>query len=69
MTRNKSNEFKDYGLKWVMLEKYAEMVGQTKDSINSMRTKGKLQADIHWKKFNGRIYLNIETIQALIDKS
>lgn len=69
MTRNKSTEVQTYGVKWVTLEKYAELVGQTKDAINSMRAKGKLLIDIHWKKYNGRIYLNIETTQALIDKS
>ncbi len=69
MTRNSIHEVGNFGVKWVTLEKYAELVGQTKDAINSMRAKGKLLIGIHWKKFNGRIYLNIETTQALIDKS
>lgn len=69
MTRNKSTEVQTYGVKWVTIEKYSELVGLTKDAINSMKAKGKLLFNIHWKKYNGRIYINIETTQALIDKS
>jgi hypothetical protein len=69
MTRNKATNIQTYEVKWVTIEKYSELVGLTKDSINSMRSKGKLLFDIHWKKSHGRIFINIETTQALIDKS
>lgn len=69
MTRNKAGDIQSYSVKWVTIEKYAELVGQTKDAINSMKAKGKILQDVHWKKFNGRIFLNLETTQELIDKS
>lgn len=69
MTRNNTANIQSYGVRWVTQEKYAELVGQTKDAINSMRAKGKILLNVHWKKVNGRILINIEAMQTLIDKS
>lgn len=69
MTRNNASEIQSYGVRWVTQEKYAELVGQTKDAINSMRAKGKILLNVHWKKVNGRILINIEAMQTLIDRS
>ncbi len=52
---------------WVTLEKCCELIGWTKDQINSLRTKGKIRQDIHWVKRNGRIFINVPAIQRWIE--
>lgn len=52
---------------WVTLEKCCELVGWTKDQINSLRTKGKIRQEIHWIKRNGRIFINVPAIQRWIE--
>lgn len=55
-------------IKWVTVERCAELVGLTKDAIDALRTKGKLRQNIHWKKWEGRVYINLQAYQNSIEQ-
>lgn len=55
-------------IKWVTVEKCAELVGLTKDAIDALRTKGKLRQNFHWKKWEGRVYINLQAYQNSIEQ-
>lgn len=55
-------------VKWVTVEKCAELVGLTKDAIDALRTKGKLRQNFHWKKWEGRVYINLQAYQDSIEQ-
>ena len=55
-------------VKWVTVEKCAELVGLTKDAIDALRTKGKLRQNLHWKKWEGRVYINLQAYQNSIEQ-
>jgi hypothetical protein len=56
-----------YGVKWVTVDRCAELVGWTKDAINALRVKGQLRMDIHWTKRNGRIFIDMVAFQRWIE--
>ncbi len=53
-------------VRWVTLEKCAELVGWSKDAINALRVKGKIRVDVHWIKRNGRIFIDMAAFQQWI---
>lgn len=53
-------------IRWVTVEKCAELIGWTKDAINAMRVKGKIRMDVHWVKRNGRIFIDMAALQQWI---
>lgn len=55
-------------VKWVTVEKCAELIGLTKDAIDALRTKGKLRQNFHWKKWEGRVYINLQAYQDSIEQ-
>lgn len=57
----------DHEIRWVTLDKCAELVGLTKDSLNALRVRGHLRMDIHWKKRQGRIYIDLVAFQRWVD--
>lgn len=57
----------DHEIRWVTLDKCAELVGLTKDSLNALRVRGILRMDIHWKKRQGRIYIDLIAFQRWVD--
>jgi hypothetical protein len=65
----KSNQAgtESYPLNWVSIDKCCELIGWTKDQVNSLRTKGKIRQEIHWIKREGRIYISIPAIQRWIE--
>lgn len=67
MTHNKHADAERFAMPWVTLDKCCELIGWTKDQVNSLRTKGKIRQDIHWIKRNGRIYINVPAIQRWIE--
>jgi hypothetical protein len=67
MTQSKHADTEFFSVTWVTLDKCCELVGWTKDQINSLRTKGKIRQDIHWIKRNGRIFINVPAIQRWIE--
>ncbi len=57
----------DHEIRWVTLDKCAELVGLTKDALNALRVRGHLRMDIHWKKRQGRIYIDLIAFQRWVD--
>ncbi len=53
-------------IRWVTVEKCAELIGWTKDAINALRVKGKIRMDVHWVKRNGRIFIDMAALQQWI---
>lgn len=67
MTSNDQTNLINHGVKWVTVEKCAELIGWSKDAINSLRVKGKIRMDIHWTKRNGRIFIDLVAFQKWIE--
>ena len=64
--QNQETNLQTTSIRWVTVEKCAELVGWTKDSINSLRVKGKIRMDVHWTKRNGRIFIDMAAFQQWI---
>lgn len=62
-----SNANLNHEIRWVTLDKCAELVGLTKDALNALRVRGHLRMDIHWKKRQGRIYIDLIAFQRWVD--
>lgn len=62
-----SNANSNHEIRWVTLDKCAELVGLTKDALNALRVRGHLRMDIHWKKRQGRIYIDLIAFQRWVD--
>lgn len=56
-----------YTVRWVTLDRCAQLVGYSKDALNALRTKGKLRMDIHWRKREGRIFIDMHAFQNWIE--
>jgi hypothetical protein len=67
MVRSENEALNNSGVKWVTLDKCAELVGWTKDAINALRVKGHLRMNIHWTKRNGRIFIDMPAFQRWIE--
>lgn len=63
---NQETDLQATSVRWVTVEKCAELVGWSKDAINSLRVKGKIRMDIHWIKRNGRIFIDMAAFQQWI---
>jgi len=61
--QNQTTDLQATSVRWVTLEKCAELVGWTKDAINALRVKGKIRMDVHWIKRNGRIFIDMAAFQ------
>ncbi|WP_273150764.1 hypothetical protein [Methylophaga thiooxydans] len=49
------------GIRWVLIPKFCELTGYTKDAINSKIDKGFWIEEIHWRKSpDNRRQINIE---------
>lgn len=64
--QNQDKDLQITSIRWVTVEKCAELVGWTKDAINSLRVKGKIRMDVHWTKRNGRIFIDMAAFQQWI---
>lgn len=63
---NQETDLQATSVRWVTVEKCAELVGWSKDAINSLRVKGKIRMDVHWIKRNGRIFIDMAAFQQWI---
>jgi hypothetical protein len=64
--QNQNSDQQITTIRWVTVEKCAELVGWTKDAINALRVKGKIRINIHWIKRNGRIFIDMAAFQQWI---
>jgi hypothetical protein len=67
MKQTDQDLLQSYPLKWVTVEKCAELIGWSKDAINALRVKGKIRLDVHWTKRNGRIFICLPAFQDWIE--
>jgi hypothetical protein len=67
MNSSDNNPNEQYSVRWVTLDRCAQLVGYTKDALNALRTKGKLRMDIHWRKREGRIFIDMHAFQNWIE--
>ncbi len=57
-------------LKWVKLEKYCELTGETTDSVESKRRSGKWIEGTHWRiPADGRVWINLEEVEKWVSQS
>jgi hypothetical protein len=63
---NQETDLQATSVRWVTVEKCAELVGWSKDAINALRVKGKIRMDVHWIKRNGRIFIDMAAFQQWI---
>jgi hypothetical protein len=64
--QNQNSDLQITTIRWVTVEKCAELVGWSKDAINALRVKGKIRVNIHWIKRNGRIFIDMAAFQQWI---
>lgn len=55
-------------LQWVTIDRYAELVGTTRDAVRALIKKGKIALEVHWTKCDGRIYINVPAMQKRISQ-
>lgn len=67
MNSSDNNPNEQYSVRWVTLDRCAQLVGYTKDALNALRTKDKLRMDIHWRKREGRIFIDMHAFQNWIE--
>mgnify|MGYP000621400342 CR=1 FL=1 len=49
---------------WVLLKKYCELSGESRDSFNSKRRRALVAEGLHYRKSrDGRIWVNIEEME------
>jgi hypothetical protein len=63
---NQETDLQATSVRWVTVEKCAELVGWSKDAINALRVKGKIRMDVHWIKRNGGIFIDMAAFQQWI---
>ncbi|MCG8990832.1 excisionase family protein [Laribacter hongkongensis] len=57
-------------LKWVKLEKYCELTGETTDSVEAKRRTGKWIEGTHWRiPADGRVWINLEEVEKWVSQS
>ena len=56
-------------MKWQTLAKFSEETGMTKESIRALKKRGKWREKIHWKKVNGRIFINVVAVEKWIEST
>jgi hypothetical protein len=67
MASSNDSSLENIGVRWVTLDKCAQLVGYSKDALNALRVKGKLRMDIHWRKREGRIFIDMHAFQNWIE--
>lgn len=67
MASSNDSSYENIGVRWVTLDKCAQLVGYSKDALNALRVKGKLRMDIHWRKREGRIFIDMHAFQNWIE--
>jgi len=56
-------------MNWVLLKKYCELSGETRDSFNSKRRRGLIALGKHFRKsIDGRIWVSIQEMERWIEK-
>lgn len=56
------------GLKWVKLDKYCEMSGDTRKAVHAKRNRQIWIEGQQWKKAqDGRIYINVQAVESWIE--
>jgi len=56
-------------MNWVLLKKYCELSGDTRDGFNSKRKRGLLASGKHYRKaVDGRIWVNIREMEQWVEK-
>jgi hypothetical protein len=53
---------------WVKLEKYAEMTGDSADSVMARRKAGKWLDGNQCKIVDGRLWINLEAVEEWVEK-
>ncbi|MDN0075623.1 excisionase [Crenobacter sp. SG2303] len=57
-------------LKWVKLEKYCELSGDTPDAVDSKKRSGKWLEGTHWRiPADGRVWINLEEVEKWAETS
>jgi hypothetical protein len=57
-----------YPISWVKLERYAEITGDSVDSVNARRKAGKWLEGCQWKLVDGRIWVNLPEVEKWVEK-
>lgn len=57
-----------YPISWVKLERYAEITGDSVDSVNARRKLGKWLEGDQWKLVDGRIWINLPAVEKWVEK-
>ena len=53
---------------WVLLNKYCDLTGETRDSFNSKRRRGLIAHGIHYTKpCDGRIWVNLREMEKWVE--
>jgi len=54
---------------WVLLKKYCELSGESRDSFNSKRRRGLVALGKHFRKaIDGRIWVNLQEMERWVEK-
>ena len=55
-------------MKWILLDKFSESSGMSKESIRALKKKGQWREKLHWQKApNGRIFINKVEVEKWIE--
>jgi hypothetical protein len=57
-----------HSLSWVKVEKYAELSGDSVDSVNARRKAGKWLDGEQCKVVDGRIWVNLHEVEKWVEK-
>ena len=58
----------NYPLKWVKLERYVEISGDSVDSVQARRKAGKWLNGRECKLVNGRVWINLPAVEQWVEK-
>lgn len=54
-------------LKWIKLNRWCELTGDTRDAVHARRKTGKWQDDIHCRVRDGNLWINVEEGQSWVE--
>lgn len=58
----------NHSLKWVKVEKYCEISGDSYESVQSRRKAGKWLDGVHCKIVDGRVWVNLEAAEKWVEE-
>ena len=56
-----------YPLRWVMLNRYCELSGDTAAAVNARKRAGIWLQDLHYTSRGGRIWINLDEVQRWVE--